>query len=120
MSVKFHVLSDLHIDSYARRGLPVIDIPNTDCDAILVAGDTANGDAGIRWLIGQADRLGKPIFALMGNHDYFGENVLTFDSHIRKLTDGTGVTFLQKDAVDFMGIRLLGCTLWTDYQLIHI
>lgn len=113
---KFHVLSDLHIDSYARRDLPVLDIPVTDCDAVLVAGDTANSDTGIRWLIQQAERLQKPMFVIMGNHDYFGENVQDFDKHIRNLTQDTGVTFLQKDSVDFMGIRLLGCTLWTDYR----
>lgn len=113
---KFHVLSDLHIDSYARCDLPVMDIPTTDCDALLVAGDTSNSDMGIRWLINQSERLAKSIFVILGNHDYFGENVRTFDEHICKLTQNTGVTFLQQDSVDFMGVRLLGCTLWTDYQ----
>lgn len=113
---KFQILSDLHIDSYARRDLPVMDIAVTDCDVILVAGDTSNSDVGIRWLIDQAERLAKPIFVIMGNHDYFGENIASFDDHIRCLTQGTAVTLLQKGRVDFMGIRVLGCTLWTDYQ----
>lgn len=43
MPVRFQVLSDLHIDSYARRDLPIGEIPYANADAILVAGDTSNG-----------------------------------------------------------------------------
>ena len=35
MPVRFQVLSDLHIDSYARRDLPIGEIPYTNADAIL-------------------------------------------------------------------------------------
>lgn len=115
-NVRFHILSDLHIDSYSRRGLPVGDIPVTDCDAVIVAGDTANGEIGIRWLIEQAARLDKPFFVIAGNHEYFGHDVNTLDSQLRAMTVGTGVNFLQCDMVMFRGIRLLGTTLWTDYQ----
>lgn len=48
MPVRFQVLSDLHIDSYARRDLPIGEIPYTNADAILVAGDTSNGLFGHR------------------------------------------------------------------------
>jgi hypothetical protein len=30
---------------------------------------------------------------------------------------GTRVTFLDNDAVEFEGVRILGCTLWTDFSL---
>ena len=56
MPVRFQVLSDLHIDSYARRDLPIGEIPYTNADAIFVAGDTSNGLLGIEWLIGEAAR----------------------------------------------------------------
>ena len=115
MVVRFQILSDLHIDSYVRRGLAMGEIPKTDCDAIIVAGDTANGDMGIRWLIKQAHRLNKPIFVITGNHEYFGEDVARFDQHLKQLTEGTQVTLLQCDTVLFAGVRLLGATLWTDY-----
>ena len=115
MSVRFQVLSDLHIDSYARRGLQVGAIPQTDADAILVAGDTANGMVGIQWLIAESQRLAKPIFVIAGNHEYFGEDMLQLDSQIKALTCDTQVHFLQCDSVDFMGVRIIGTTLWTDY-----
>lgn len=116
MPVRFQVLSDLHIDSYARRGLPVGEIPHTQADAILVAGDTSNGTEGIKWLIRESKRLDKPIFVITGNHEYFGENIVELDSQIKALTHNTQVYFLQGDSVDFKGVRIIGTTLWTDYQ----
>lgn len=116
MPVRFQVLSDLHIDSYARRQLPVSEIPDTDADAILVAGDTSNGLSGITWLIGESQRLDKPIFVIAGNHEYFGQDILVHDAQIKELTRDTQVHFLQCDSIDFKGVRILGTTLWTDYQ----
>lgn len=116
MPVRFQVLSDLHIDSYARRELPVGQIPRTEADAILVAGDTSNGLLGIEWLIDESQRLNKPIFVIAGNHEYFGKDILVLDAQIKDLTRNTQVHFLQCDSVDFKGVRILGTTLWTDYQ----
>ena len=45
--MKLQILSDLHIDSYARQSYPLGRIPKTDADVLLVAGDTANSDDGI-------------------------------------------------------------------------
>jgi len=116
MPVRFQVLSDLHIDSYARRDLPIGEIPYTNADAILVAGDTSNGLLGIEWLIGESTRLEKPIFVIVGNHEYFGHNILTLDEQIKALTQDTQVHFLQCTTFEFMGVRIIGTTLWTDYQ----
>lgn len=35
MPVRFQVLSDLHIDSYARRDLPIGEIPYANADSTL-------------------------------------------------------------------------------------
>ena len=59
--MKFQVLSDLHIDSYAKRQKPLGAIVQTDADLILVAGDTANSDLGMHWLQQQAEINGKPV-----------------------------------------------------------
>lgn len=72
--MKLQVLSDLHIDSYARRQKPLGTIIQTDADLILVAGDTANSDSGMRWLQQQAELNDKPVVAIAGNHEYFSED----------------------------------------------
>lgn len=129
MALICQILSDLHIDSYGKRQLPLGEIPMTDADVILVAGDTANGDAGMRWLQEQSQRLGKPIVTIAGNHEYFYQDVLSFDTVLQRYDDFTatdspsglscayqGVKFLQCGWVDFGEVRILGCTFWTDYQ----
>ena len=120
-NMKLQILSDLHIDSYARQSHPVGHIPKTDADIVLVAGDTANSDKGMPWLQEQAARLEVPLITIAGNHEYFDEDVLSFDRKLATWDNydaayNQGVRVLQCQHIDIGDIRLLGCTLWTDYQ----
>ena len=120
-SMQIQILSDLHIDSYVRREEFIGEIPKTPADIIVVAGDTANSDQGMRWLQVQAERLALPIITIAGNHEYFGEDVLSFDSTLATwdnfdAVSGLGLKVLQCQYIDIADIRILGCTLWTDYQ----
>ncbi len=119
--MKLQILSDLHIDSYARQAHPMGHIPKTDADLVLVAGDTANSDSGMPWLQEQAAQLQVPIITIAGNHEYFSEYVLHFDQKLATWDNynevsAQGVRFLQCQHIDIGDIRILGCTLWTDYQ----
>lgn len=119
--MKIQILSDLHIDSYVRRHEFIGEIPKTAADIIFVAGDTANSDDGMRWLQIQAKRLGVPVITIAGNHEYFGEDVLSFDKTLASWDNfdanaGQGLKVLQCQHLDIGDIRILGCTLWTDYQ----
>nr|WP_317199732.1 metallophosphoesterase [uncultured Psychrobacter sp.] len=119
--MKLQIVSDLHIDSYARQLHPLGQIPKTDADIVLVAGDTANSDSGMPWLQEQARLLGVPVITVAGNHEYFGEDILHFDHKLATwdnfdVDTQQGVRFLQCQHIDIGDVRLLGCTLWTDYQ----
>lgn len=119
--MKLQILSDLHIDSYARQSYPLGRIPKTDADVVLVAGDTANSDDGMPWLQEQAAHLQVPLITIAGNHEYFGEDVLHFDKKLATWDNydselEQGVRFLQCQYIDIGEVRILGCTLWTDYQ----
>ncbi|MGP9687830.1 metallophosphoesterase [Psychrobacter sp. AOP22-C1-C5] len=119
--MKLQILSDLHIDSYARQSHPVGHIPKTDADVVLVAGDTANSDSGMPWLQLQAERLQVPLITIAGNHEYFNEDVLEFDKKLATWDNYSdnlkrGVKVLQCQHIDIGEVRILGCTLWTDYQ----
>ncbi|MGP5210197.1 metallophosphoesterase [Psychrobacter alimentarius] len=119
--MKLQILSDLHIDSYARQSHPIGHIPKTDADVVLVAGDTANSDSGMPWLQEQAARLQVPLITIAGNHEYFNENVLDFDEKLATWDNYNnesmqGVKILQCQHIDIDDVRILGCTLWTDYQ----
>lgn len=119
--MKLQILSDLHIDSYARQSRPIGHIPKTDADIVLVAGDTANSDGGMPWLQLQAARLEVPLITIAGNHEYFDEDVLAFDKKLATWDNYNdesqqGVRVLQCQHIDIGDVRILGCTLWTDYQ----
>lgn len=119
--MKLQILSDLHIDSYARQSHPIGHIPKTDADVVLVAGDTANSDSGMPWLQEQAARLQVPLITIAGNHEYFNEDVLDFDEKLATWDNYNnesmqGVKVLQCQHIDIDNVRILGCTLWTDYQ----
>lgn len=119
--MKLQILSDLHIDSYARQSHPIGHIPKTDADIVLVAGDTANSDTGMPWLQEQAARLQVPLITIAGNHEYFNEDVLHFDKKLAiwdnyNSDTQQGVRVLQCQYIDIGDWRILGCTLWTDYQ----
>ena len=119
--MKIQILSDLHIDSYVRQARPLGYIPKTQADIVLVAGDTANSDSGMAWLQDQAARLAVPIITVAGNHEYFGEDVLHFDEKLAtwdnyEAKSHQGLKMLQCQHVDIDDVRILGCTLWTDYQ----
>lgn len=119
--MKLQILSDLHIDSYARQSHPIGHIPKTDADLVLVAGDTANSDRGMPWLQEQAARLQVPLITIAGNHEYFNEDVLHFDKTLATWDNYNtnlqqGLRVLQCQCFDIGDVRILGCTLWTDYQ----
>lgn len=113
--MKLHILSDLHIDSYQRRNLPLGNIPETDADVIILAGDMSNSSLGMEWAVEQADKINKPILYVAGNHEYFEEDVYQFDATLTELSADSSVEYLQMRSVDIQGIRFLGCTLWTDF-----
>lgn len=114
--MKLHILSDLHIDSYQKRGLPLGSIPATEADVIILAGDISNSSMGMQWAKEQAKCLGKPMLYVSGNHEYYGENIDTFDSSLAKMAANTEVIYLQTQQYDHAGWRFLGCTMWTGFE----
>ncbi|HEX8830278.1 MAG TPA: metallophosphoesterase, partial [Longimicrobium sp.] len=59
----------------------------------------------------------RPVIYVAGNHEFYGESI---PRHITKLRDaaaGTEVRFLENEAAVIGGVRFLGCTLWTDFDL---
>ncbi len=111
--VRLWPISDLHL--MKGEGWPAGQIP--EADVAVVAGDVTEGlvDA-VGWL-GQHLRPHMRVVFVAGNHEYWG----TVHGRARdqgKVAAGiTGVDLLDGDAVVIEGVRFVGATLWTDYQL---
>lgn len=105
--MKIQLLSDLHHEFSRHVYQP------TDADVIVLAGDIDLGTAGIQW----ARTLEKPVIYVAGNHEFYRSEMLSTIQLMRQHAEGTNVHFLERDSVVIDGVRFLGTTLWTDFEL---
>jgi predicted phosphodiesterase len=108
--VKLLVLSDLHIEFAEFR--PV----ETDADVVVLAGDIGTKLSGMK--MAQSSFGDRPVIYVAGNHEYYGAAIPHMTEKLRQLAAGTSVHFLENDEAVIGGVRFLGCTLWTDFQLL--
>jgi DNA repair exonuclease SbcCD nuclease subunit len=89
-----------------------MDLPQTNADLLVAAGDIGVGVQGIRWLQG----AGKPVLYVAGNHEYYGGDLFTTYARIADVAANGCVRLLDNDAVVIGDVRFLGATLWTDFE----
>lgn len=114
MTVRIQLASDLHLEHLENwfPGAQTIS-PAHGADALVLAGDVGRGVEALNlfrdWPV--------PVLYVAGNHESYGYAWTVMIDALREAAQGTSVRFLERDAVDFGGVRFLGCTLWTDYRL---
>jgi Icc-related predicted phosphoesterase len=111
--MKLWVISDLHLEFDEHYELPV-----PDADVAVVAGDVTTGVGNsIRWL----DRHvapAMPVVFVAGNHEFYGHSVMEGIEWGRvHAAECPNVHFLNDEAMEIGGVRFLGATLWTDFNL---
>jgi predicted phosphodiesterase len=106
--MKLHVVSDLHL------GVAGFELPETDADLIVLAGDIARPAEACAW----AQRLGKPVIYVAGNHEFYGGSLDGTLAALRQHCVGTQMHLLEEDTRIFNGVRFLGTTLWSDFSII--
>lgn len=112
--MKIQLASDLHLE-FLARGFPGerLITPHPDADVLVLAGDIAVGTQAVDhfadWPV--------PVVYLAGNHEHYGGDIDKVTAKLRAATVGTAIHYLESDRVDLAGVRFLGCTLWTDYEL---
>ena len=105
--MRIRIYSDLHLE---REPFSPKD---GDADLVVLAGDIANGAAGIEWARAM---FTVPVLYLAGNHEYYDGEFESVQSAMQSATGGT-VALLDCSGRAIDGVRFLGCTLWTDYSL---
>ena len=105
--MKLNILSDLHLSCGALQ------IPRTDADVVILAGDIAKPLDAVRWASG----FDKPVLYVPGNHEFYGSSLAATVSQLKALCAGTRIQILDADEVIIEGVRFLGTTLWTDFLL---
>lgn len=110
--MRIHVVSDIHLE-FTGMHCDLDEYITNNRDLLIVAGDLGEGDNGVEWLKNQTKY--SPVVFVAGNHEYYGHEIPDVDKVYRNLDKAVpDFHFLQMDVFEFEGIRIAGCTLWTD------
>jgi predicted phosphodiesterase len=111
--MRIRVFSDLHLEMSDRH--PPWVVPEADADVVVLAGDVHNGTAAVDWA--EATFPGKPVLYVPGNHEYYDGEYHEVAQSLRERTANSNVRLLDNDETLISGVRFLGSTLWTDFEL---
>ena len=109
--LRIHLLSDLHLEFSQYTPSPAV----YAADLIVLAGDIFKKDHGVH--MARAMFPNQTIVMVMGNHEHYGQDIIANTAKIRATAKELGVHLLENDELIFKGVRILGCTLWTDFNL---
>lgn len=109
------VLSDLHLEGGGPFEAPA----DADFDALVLAGDIHSpGVQAIEWALSAPWIRGRPVIFVGGNHELYGCTDVNGElNRMSRAASGSHVHMLHRRSVVLDGVRFLGCTLWTDFQL---
>jgi Icc-related predicted phosphoesterase len=112
--MKIWTFSDLH---FAMSDLDY-ELEFPDADVCVIAGDVASPPLeSVKWL---QENIGHrmPVVVVAGNHEYYGQVYLPALAEVKaKRHLFPDVHFLENEEVVIGGVRFLGATLWTDFNL---
>jgi len=121
--MKIHILSDLHLEFCDYT-------PHTSAlgaDVIVLAGDIGVGLYGLRFAARLLERTKAHVVYVAGNHEYYRQDIIQLKQAMRDFCSDPGAMndddrrqrlhFLDNDETVIDGVRFLGATLWTDFDL---
>ncbi len=107
--MRLHILSDIHLEFATFKP------PETDADIIVLAGDIDNNFRGIVWA--RENFPSKEIIYVPGNHEYYGTYRAEALIQMRETARKHHIHLLDNDVLELEGVRFIGSTLWTDFEL---
>lgn len=83
-------------------------------EVVILAGDIHVGVKGLYWA---EKTFSKPVLYLPGNHEYYGNRLERMAVEMRACAKELGIHYLDNDVLELDGVRFIGSTLWTDFEL---
>ncbi|MBV6273567.1 metallophosphoesterase family protein [Alcaligenaceae bacterium CGII-47] len=105
--MRLHIISDLHLSVHGMS------VPPLRADLSILAGDIARPAAAMQW----AATLGRPVLYVPGNHEFYGGSIPETRQRLAQEAHLHGIHLLDQAQIVLNGVRFLGTTLWTDFQL---
>lgn len=107
--MRLHFFSDLHLE------FGPAELPATDADVVVCAGDVHTGTRGLDWITSHFP--GKPVIYVLGNHEFYHHALPALTERLRRAAHRTEIHLLENQALELGGYTFLGCTLWTDFAI---
>ena len=107
--MRIHVLSDLHNEFRELAGY------GAEADVTVLAGDIDSGDRGFTWA--RSAFAERPVIYVAGNHEYYGHAIPGLTKKLLGKKEPGSICFLECSEATIQGIRFLGCTLWSDFEI---
>lgn len=82
---------------------------------MVLAGDVAPGLRGLEWA--RTAFGATPVVYVAGNHEFYRHAIPKLADDLARDAAGSTVHFLENAETVLAGVRFLGCTLWTDFDL---
>ncbi len=111
--MRIQVLSDFHVD--VRPGYTPELVPGVD--VVVVAGDVCEGPGNGMEFLRRYIPAPTPIVYLAGNHEFYNHGLIDERAAAPSYAASHGITWLDDSSATLGGIRFLGATLWTDFNL---
>ncbi|MFC4275324.1 metallophosphoesterase [Achromobacter aloeverae] len=114
--MRLGLYSDLHLELMPHGSWQP---PALDVDVMILAGDIASHTHGLAWGRDTFRQRANPpeVVYVAGNHEYY-------DAHLGLLSElktpgwkEEGIHFLERETLILPGVRILGCTLWSAFDL---
>ena len=113
-------MSDLHLE----RNIDFVPQPAPGADVLVLAGDIGSYQKGSLLLERGDEYFGLdrfadwpvPVIFVPGNHEYDGLDFDETHARLRRCCERLGLHWLEREQQVFQGVRLLGTTLWTDFD----
>lgn len=107
--MRLHILADLHIE------FGPVELPDTNSDVVVLAGDVDVGAKGLEWV--RSHFPSRPVVYVLGNHEFYHHNLPGLTESLQHEAEGSHIHLLENASVELAGFTFLGCTLWTDFAL---
>jgi hypothetical protein len=125
---RFLQWSDIHRE-FQHTGNPIgLPQPTAECpagsiDAILIAGDLDKAERHVANLIEIQQAWEVPVVSIFGNHEPYGSSVQAAREKVAEdlvaaRARGYDVHVLDRDTLTIGDTRILGATLWTDFNIL--
>lgn len=110
--MRLQIISDIHCEFHADRGVEFASTIPNECDILIVAGDLATKSTWGFVLPILIERFPEVIY-IPGNHEYWGHSFEVFNSEVKLFEKETkNFHFLLNECVEIQGQRFVGSTLW--------